>query len=511
MTCLVATLSACGGGGGGGSDKDDRSDPKNAADGLGDYGELPGTAKLGPAAVPGGFAGDGIYHGVTGSLDNTGRAVVAWRVDAASISGGQAQWAQSNSAGTWSAAQALPQMGNISLYGMALRMNASGDAVLGWVDAGNGTTIDPSRRALRYAAGDGWSNTIHNLSGGTQYSTFGHALDWDLNLLADGRLITTAAASGGAASILNTDTGGNQTTVLTATTVADRTAFAFRPDGNGYRYLLEDSSSTPGSVELVFQRASAQSGLLGPLPMATYAGLCAYQSWYPAPSIMATTASETHSAVAVLTREFGNCGTHHSLQLLAVSDASTITAQTLRANTIGTWIPVPPALAMDSAGNTLAIWKEGTGSQSIYSSQVGNTYRVMWAQALAGQPWSTPQVLIPNLASLGTIPHGGRIAIGMNANGQAAAALVLNDLEGTSINASIVLSRFEFSTGWTTWRKVANKPNLSDPSVSINASGQGMLAYTGIEGRRVDGKAPNGGTSLPFGSATPVYAYAWRF
>lgn len=259
--------------------------------------------------------------------------------------------------------------------------------------------------------------------------------DWDLTLLADGRIITKAAPAGGTAYLLNTATAGIQTNVLTAPTVADRTAFAFRPDGNGYRYMLEDTPSTPGSLDLVFQRASVASGLLGPAPIATYAGLCNYASWYEAPPVTAITASPTHSALAILTQAFNGCATHHYLQLLRVSDSFSILPESLQANSFGTWIPVPPALAMDSAGNTLAIWKEGTGEQSLYASQAGNTYRLMWSQARAGQPWSTPQALIPNLASLGTIPRDGRIALSMNASGQAVAALVLNDLEGTSINA----------------------------------------------------------------------------
>jgi hypothetical protein len=500
MACMLATLSACGGGGGSG--KDDRADPKNAADGLGDYGEVPGTVKLGRVTQSSGSAGGGIYNGVTSALDDAGRALVAWRVDTGSFTTSQAAWAESSSTGAWSTTQSLPQASNISLYGMALRMNANGDAVLGWVDAGNNTTLSYGRRAIRYTAGAGWSTTILDLSGGTQYSTTGHPIDWDLQLLSDGRLITKVAASGGPASVLEIDTGGNPSTALTATTEANRTAFAFRPDGNGYRYMLEDSSSTPGAVELVFQRASVQLGPLGPLPIATYAGLCSYPSWYSAPSITAATASSERSVVAVLSRETStsSCDTHN-LQLLAVSDPSSIRADTQRANAFGSWLPVPPTLAMDQAGNTLAVWKEATGTQ--YGVQTGNTYRLMWAQALAGQAWSTPQTLIPNLASLGTIPNDGRIVVSMNRSGQAVAALVLNDLTGSSINASIVLSRFDFTTGWSDWKRVANKLMVSDPSVSINASGAALLAYTAIDGRRIDGKAPS--------VVSTSFAYAWRF
>ena len=499
MAFMVAALSACGGGGGGSPDKPDRTDPKNAADGLGDYGEVPGTVKLGRITQSAGNASGGIFNGVTSALDDAGNALVAWRVDTGSFSTSQAAWARSSPTGTWSTTQSLPQTSNISMYGMALRINANGDAVLGWVDAGNNTTLSYGRRAIRYEAG-GWGTTLHDLSGGTQYSTIGHPIDWDLQLLSDGQIITKVAASGASASILKIDTGNTPGTTLTATTDADRTAFAFRSDGNGYRYMLDSSTSTPGAVDLVFQRASVQFGTLGPLPLATYAGLCAYPTWYPAPSITAAAASPARSVVAVLTRDSGSCATHN-LQLIAVSDPSSIRTDTQRANAFGSWLPVPPTLVMDQAGNTLAVWKEATGTQ--YGAESGNTYQLVWAQALAGQPWSTTRVLIPNLGSLGTIPNDGRIVVSMNASGQAVAALVLNDLSGSPINASIVLSRFDFTNGWAGWKRVANKLMVSDPSVSINASGAGLLAYTAIEGRRVDGKAPN--------VVSTSFAYAWRF
>lgn len=506
LSCLLV---ACGGGGGGGA----KEDPANLADGLGADGHAAGTVDLGFS----GTGWSGLYR-VASALADDGRALVVWRTGD-SAGNTSTYWSQSSAAGAWSAAAPLPQVSNVSaFYGVTLRMNPAGNAVLGWVNQERAapSTERSERRAARFIQGQGWDAGTYDVSGGTSSHHYGFTSSWDLSMLDDDSFTSTVtlpgASTGSRYGVSRTVTSGAQAiALLTAdqniSSTQQYAAFAPKPDGSGYGLLYHAGASTssPGQIDINAQLASVHSGAFAVFPVGTYRGLC-YTSAYDE-AIVAATSPLAEGVLAVVTPEIsggtGSCN-RHNLQLIRVYTSGSIMVTNTRANTAGTSLPVAPVVAVDQAGNAIAVWKESTGT--AFNTDSSNTYRLMWSQSLHGQPWSTPQALISNLGDIGRVGNSGHIALAMNASGQAVAAVLLQSRVAGELDESIAVGNFSFSTGWTPWKRVANKLMISEPHVSINASGQGLVTYTGYKLKRVGGKAPTS-ISGPYED----HAFAWRF
>ncbi len=506
---VLSCLTACGGGGGGSSPKED---PANAADGLGTPGHVAGTVTLGDANTPGGLQGSGNYLGVATALSDAGRGLVVWRKPVADRDI-RASWSQSSSDGTWSAAAALPQAANSNYAGFTLRMNAHGNAVLGWDNQPYSTApLQPNgRRAARFIQGQGWDADTYDVSGGSSAVNFGEGVflsprSWDLAMLQDDSFTSTVMLNGTTnryVAALRTAANGTQATSLATGEQAQLlyspyAHFAPRTDGFGLMYHVADGS--PSGITLNAQLASIYSGAFAPFPIGNFTtGLC-YLENYSDP-LVAATSQTLEGAVAVVSSDaISGCG-WHELRLVKVLTSPGISVLSTRVNEPNTTIPTSPAIVIDQNGHALAVWKESSG-QSF--STTPRTTRLMWSQSQAGQAWSTPQQL--DLSAIGIVPVNGHIALAMNASGQAVLALTLHGFERGSVNPVIAASKFSASGGWQGWRAMANKQSMSDPAVAINSSGQSLLAYTAIDAKRVGGKAPTA-----FDGSQVMRVFALRF
>lgn len=509
---LAGLLAACGGGG---DSPEAKVDPANEADGLGSAGHPASTAELGNAALSG--AEHSGTPQVAIALSDQGRALAVWQVMAPQAGDKTAAWAQTSTTGTWGPATPLPQAHNSSgFFNLTLRMNQHGNAALGWV---NQALVAPSTeeadyRVARFIQSAGWDTPTYDASGGTSASTYGSSNAWDLAMLDDDSFTASVrmpGTSGYTSAILRNDQLGQQTINQQGSNQTSLIYYpyaAFTPKSNGYGllYRLSDSISSPGQVDIKAQLSSIYSGALGAFPIATYRGVC-YNEAYDSPLVAAIT-PQAEGVLAVLAADvIGSTATcqSHNLQLHRVYTASSIMVTSTRLNSLGTSLPVSPAVAVDQSGNALVVWKESTGSS--FGSTPGSTVRLMWSKSSYGGTWSTPAPLVTNLSALGTVPSWGHVSLAMNASGQAVVSVKLDGLVNSSINQSILIGRFTFADGWTGWRVVANKQNLSEPQVAINASGQAVIAYTALSAPRVNGRAPTSFSS----TSTPVKAFAYSF
>jgi len=515
-SALVCLLAACGGGGSGNTAT---VDPANQADGLGDDGHTPGTVDLGSALQPNALGG-GIYR-VASALSDDGRATVAWRKSPDSAGAAAVAWSQSTTNSAWSASANIAGTQNIHpAYGLILRSNPSGNLVLGWVEqtetaTAQGPVSSSRRQAKRFITGQGWESNKFDLSGGSP-GTFGFTSAWDLSLLADNTITTTAQLSGSTlgstrSGILKVAPSSAQSTLETSTDqqllgLINSTNFTPKSTGYGIHYHAENSANSPGRYDVLAQLVDVTQGALSAFRIGTYSALCSTPA-YDEPIVAAIT-PQADGVVALLTPDVSqgqSTCSQHDLQLVRSYLASSIRIENHRANSAGTYLPVAPVVVTDQNGNALAVWKEVDGINN-FDDGPSRTVRLMWSQSLNGQPWTAAQPLISNLSTLGSIPALGHIALAMNPAGKAVAAVVLRDTSGSQLNQSVVVGSFDFTNGWGAWKRVANKQSLTEPQVAINASGQALVGYVGIPAKRVNGKAPTS-ISGPYDER----AYALRF
>ena len=498
---LAGLLVACGGGGGG-SSSSAKVDQANEADGLGAAGHAPGTVELGDAALPGSMLSADPKVAI--ALSDQGRALAVWQVKAPSSQDNYAAWAQTSASGDWGAPSPLPQVRDSNYLGLTLKMNQAGNAVLGWR---TWSSERPTNRVARFIQGIGWEQDVYDASGSATVPTYDHGNTWDLAILDDDSVTSSVnmpSTSGYASAVLRTDRQGQQTFNLQSTN--SNAFFSTKPDGNGLLYHYTDPYSSFGQLEVKAQLASIYSGSFGAFTVGTYPGVCSTEEVYDKPLVAAVT-PKSEGVLAVLAADMvegtATCN-KHNLQLNRIYTDRSIRVDSTRLNAAGTYLPVSPVVAVDQFGNALAIWKESTGTPGDYPQP--STKRLMWSQSFYGGTWSEPAPLIPNLDALGIVPRSGHISLAMNANGEAVASVRLDGLVDSSVNQSIVIARFNFASGWSAWRAVANKQDLSEPQVAINAGGQAVLAYTAWAVPRVNGKAPRSSSGEP-----PVRAFAYRF
>jgi hypothetical protein len=517
-SALVCLLAACGGGGGGGSGSTATVDAANQADGLGDDGHAPGTVDLGSALQPNALGG-GIFR-VASALSDDGRATVAWRKSPDSAGAAAVAWSQSTTNSAWSAPANIAGTQDIHpAYGLILRGNPAGNLVLGWVEqtdtaTAQGPVSSSRRQAKRFIMGQGWESNKIDLSGGSP-GTFGFTSAWDLTLLADNTITTTVRLPGSTlgsarSAILKVSPSGVQSTLAPSTDqqlglLTQSTNFTPKSTGYGIYYHTENSTSKPGWVDVLAQLVDVNQLAFKAFALGTYGGLCSTPD-YDEPIVGAITPQADGVAAlltADLSQEQPSCN-QHELQLVRSYLATSIRVETHRANSPGTFLWVAPVVATDQNGNALAVWKEVDGNNNLVDSD--RTVRLMWSQSLYGQPWTAAQPLISNLSALGSVPVNGHISLAMNPAGKAVAAVILKDTRGRWFNASIGVGTFDFTHGWSAWKRVANKRDLTEPQVAVNASGQALVAYVGRTGKRINGEAP-----AFFNGPTDERAYALRF
>lgn len=516
---LSCVLVACGGGGGSNTPTSSTPantpttpsptvDTANTADGLGDKGQTTGTVDLGSAAETGTL--NAATPTVAVTLADDGKAMAAWGVGATNTNTQAVVWSSSSSGSTWSTPASLAQTAGLDpSYGITLRSNAAGSAVLGWAERFSIST--PYRlRAARYVLNSGWQSNTYAFANGTQSGIY-FAEQWDLALL-DSNAFTASARIQNPANgdytlaVTHTDLAGVvsravETSVDTELWYNDFSYFSGLPNGSGLHFYGRTLLPS-GGVEIQAHLASAVTGGFAPFLIGTYSAL-------GAPLVAAANSPSGRAALAVVENDPSvPAGGGNILHLVTVDTFPSIIVATQVVSASNTYISSRPVVAVDRDGNALAVWGETTGTLTN-TLATSATVTLKWSRALAGQGWSTPQPLIPNLSALGTVPHGynTRIALAMNASGTAVAAFTLNDTNNDSTNPSIAVGRFNFTTGWGDWTRVANKALLSAPRVAINASGQSVLTYWAWDTTRGNGKA-----RMPVtGTTANVRAFALRF
>lgn len=508
MALMIELLAGCGGSGGG-SSSSDSPPPTVYADGLGVSGLATGTMVVGVDASNTNYSAS---HPSIALADN-GKALVAWVAHAGGTLKDSLAWNQSDAGGQWGTAQSLALgTGVIGSWwdAITLRSNSAGDAVLGWLEQETrkkepcGT--EPCEyavtlnRAARFIDGVGWDATKYDANGGSAAYGFSYPSNWDLAMLDDRSFVSsvTIAAPLSPASgsyVMRQPITGNSELLLGPLS-AYYSTLAIRSDGDGVQYW--GAPGTSGGYDVKGRFVSVSGVALGPFPIGTFR-LCLPSDGFTASSspFVAATSRSFHDTLAIVTAEPGGLCDQHDLELVRIDATMGISIRTTRANSPNTIIPRPPVVVMDSKGDALAVWKEAPYNDRTASA------RLMWSASLNGGEWSTPAPVIANQAEIGTIRQASLIALAMNGNGEAIASIVTEDADKTVVNPSVSVGRFNFSSGWSTWRRVANKTNISAPAVAINGGGAAIVAFTALDVDRVNGKAATGWSG---GTTTKVFA-----
>lgn len=486
MLCFLAVLASCGGDGGG-STSPGTVTPVTYADGLGVSGVAVGTTVVGQDDNPWYAAS---HPSVV--LADDGKALSVWVTHGASYLENVFTWNQSNASGVWATAQPLSLGAGIPGYGdgITLRANSAGNAVLGWIEhVGQSQTW--ANRAARYFNGSGWDAAKFDISDGSSGSDYSYPATWDLAMLDDDSYVSRID---GRNSLLL-----RQPRTGTVEYLFDKpggyVAHAFRPDGNLVQYWSELGAS--GGVVVKARFAAVDGVAFASFPVTSVPAMCIWGGssgsyFYP---LVAATSPSFHNALAIVAGE-SDC-TKHDLELVRIDTSGGISIEATRVNSPNTIITMAPVIVMDKDGNALAVWKEAPYNDSLAPAHV------MWSASLAGGAWSTAAPVITNLSAIGRVKQYGQIALAMNANGEAIAAIVTEDADTTLVNPSVSVGKFKFTSGWADWSRVANKTNISTPAVAINASGSAIVMYSALDVDRVNGKAAQGWSG---GTVTKVFA-----
>lgn len=478
MLGFVAVLASCGGGGG---TSPGAVAPVIYADGLGVSGVAAGTTVVGQDANP-------IYSTSHPSVvfADDGKALAVWVTHGATYTDNSFAWNQSNASGVWATAQPLSLGATYNSYGDAitLRANSAGNAVLGWVSSGG-------NRAARFINSTGW-DAVKSV-GATDSPA-----SWDLAMLDDdsyvSRVRTYDSSSGIYTHSLLRQPGPGATEYLfglQSTSWAQFTAHAVRSDGNLVQYWNEPGAS--GGYEVKARLAAVGGVAFAPFTIATISSVCLGDGM--SSPLMAATSPTFHNVLAIVAGE-SYC-TKHDFELVRIDTSGGIAIEATRVNSPDTIITMAPVIVMDKEGNALAVWKEAPYNDIWAPAQL------MWSASLAGGAWSTAAPVITNLSAIGRIKQYGEIALAMNANGEAIAAIRTEDADTGLVNPSVSVGKFKFASGWTEWSRVANKTNISTPAVAINASGSAIVTYSALNVDRVNGRAAQVWSGYP---VTKVFA-----
>ncbi|WP_157359983.1 hypothetical protein [Caldimonas brevitalea] len=494
---MTVVLAACGGGGGGGGSGGADSSPETYPDGMGRSGLAAGTVEIGEVANYGNL----LFDPALALMDN-GQALAAWIPHRRDAPEDMVAWSLSDTQGSWSSQRVLPQsVGVDGLRGLRLRVNSSGDAVLGW--ATHIPFLDETRassRALRFTSGSGdWEGSA------VEIAFRRHAETSDLDILPDGAVVTSRRVSDAQTKMqaveAHTRVAGSPTPTsigrvprLSSEQMLEETYFATGSGSEGKLLWLSRRSNDVTYFELRGAKVSLEQGVDEPYLITSYRALCGLDDTdvnVDTPTALARTwtvasSPTSHTTVAMLApgaeSEIDRCPAL-ALHLIRINDSADRKIESAQMTPSDGFIPVPPALVMDGHGNALAVWKEADLLQPLAPA------RLKWSVSRQGGEWTAPKEVIPNLASIGTVVSRGSIALAMNSEGQAVAAVIAQDGNSKETNELVIYGRFDFNNGWSEWKKAANKTRLWGPKVAINRSGAAMLVYTAYDLDRENGKA----------------------
>jgi hypothetical protein len=513
--CVAAALSACGGGG---SSSDNTAVANgNLSDGLGERGELPGTVVVGDALDWAAQSGLGVIPLGAILVGDDGSTQYAWKA-ATSPDTYAVRWARSangtSPSAAWSAATTLAAAPlNRYTTQLLLRGNASGQAVLGWMEGGY-LDVNATGQLLRRDASTGWESTTL-ASTATALNGLGQA-GWQLHLQADGTVVSGARTLFGGPG-LSVTPGGATSTPATA---FDNSLYAwvFAPFGpasqSGISVAVQDSGAG-NDTQNVYVRVDSpvthQSWASAAVTDLQFRRICRTGP-QQANGIQVVANASRHAALAVWEADTsGSCSTPN-LRLVHVSVADDLTTYTFRSKYYVNWSTTPlqvPRLAIDTQGRALALWCRDPNSGATRSGPP--LAGCVWAQGGPTQAWTDEAALVANLGSLGTQDVNQAAVLAMNPNGQAVAALaILGPATSGGINPLLITSRFSFDGGWQAWATVANKLELSAYDVGINTSGQAMVGYTALDGLRQNGSVSQGLTVTPGASQVWLRAFVSR-
>lgn len=494
ISCFL--LQGCGGGSSSPS-QGASADPANFADGLGNEGHVAGTVAVGDVGIK--------YFGTerfSSSIDLTvmpdSTALIAWKVGVNDVVPGVV-FSQLSTDGLWS--KPIPVVSNVRENArLTVGGNGAGDAFLAWTGyPDRGEALDSSRiphmtstkAVLRWRKGLGWESTPQTFSTIVQN-------DEGISMIDDRSLVSAANHSAVAPSAVSGIWGVDQAS-----------SEFFRPGDEGvFHTVYSPFSTAPGSGGLtvfaaptvgadndtVWARLAypADGVKFAAVPILSGRYLC--QPTYGHERGFSIAAGASQSAVVTL---------------LTASSRATCDKPTLhlfRIDTTGNFsissaeIPLPTnveegsqKVAIDDTGRAIAIWCE----KLKYTS--GSPLRVCkWSKSLpyeSQRSWSTPEDLFAISPDVGMYSAFDLPEIAMSRNGRVVAAVILDSYKG--YDPRIVVSRFDFASGWAPWEKVANKSSLETVKVAINDAGTALLGYTAVDLPRIGGKAQNGYQYIP--------------
>lgn len=223
-----------------------------------------------------------------------------------------------------------------------------------------------------------------------------------------------------------------------------------------------DLHAAPGTMVMLYGKLSDTS----PFP---YQGLTWTWSIVSKPATSAASLTSTDSLVTVFTPDEAGTYTFN----LTVSDGATSVtssaALTVTAGMLGRAQLIEtentddaqfPHVAMDAAGNAVAVWDQSDGT-------LGN----IWANRYTPSGgWGMPQLIETNSAQVTSLPE-----VAMDSSGNAVA--VWGQLDGST--NSIWANRYAPTTGWGTAQLIEtnNTGNALDPRVAMDASGNAMVVW----------------------------------
>lgn len=121
-----------------------------------------------------------------------------------------------------------------------------------------------------------------------------------------------------------------------------------------------------------------------------------------------------------------------------------------------------PDVAMDSSGNAIAVWDQGTAVQSIFANRFA-----------AGTGWGTPELLETDDT---TVAQLARVAV--NSGGDAMAVW--------RQSTNILSNRFVLGTGWETTVAINATMGGGRPAVSMDDQGNAIAAWCQLDGTFVN-------------------------
>ncbi|MGB7194802.1 MAG: hypothetical protein WBD81_15220 [Collimonas pratensis] len=401
----------------------------------------------------------------------SGKILAVWRERTGTVN--TAYFSEGTSAGQWSASKQLTQIGQFDPVasdtlaidtlstGFALRMNASGDAVLGWTEPLPGkiaTWFNHKSRILRYAHDTGWSPSATDMLSPVTIFT-GEANNSDLQILDDGRItfsdyipnvptVQIYRQSGNAAP--------NAIAALANSSQANYQGFASDSAGNAVAVYADGNLNT---FDLNISSAISQPAKN--IHSSVFGGSCGSNPWR-SPNVAIGNARYSIYTYTVIDPAVKTC----SLRL-ATRDAVTGQISYTPDMTPASFILQPPILAMDKTGNGVVVWEELSGDLLQPSG------RPVFADALPGNALSPPQLLGSNYESIGKKIHNIPLRFAMNRAGKGVAAMVVY----ANGNAYLATSLYSAQAGFSPWKLVAGAYTLGVPNVAISEAGDAFVTW----------------------------------